>query len=470
MPSQTQRPTAALRRSAATTSALAALSALAFGACTPAPSTRADAPATSSVSSVSSASPASSPRAATSTPSPGAEEIPPEQWEAVRRQSVTALLRDRLAAVQRDDLQRWLAPLGGSSKAALRRSQAEVLDRMTAIGVDDVQLVALRETTAPVPAPAGTSVAWDVRVSLTYRIRGFDTAPRAFDLDLTLKADPASPRRPEVTASAPSGRPQPWDLTGLRVRRSPTALVLAVGDDARLEEISRRARTAASRVATVWGSARPAVWIAPVNDADAARLLGRTDGPAGLGGVAAATDGPLTPGERAGADRIILVPKAWTSLRPDGRDVVMTHELTHVTVRGSTTRGVPVWLSEGFAELVAYTPIDLPETAVVAPALALVRARGMPTALPADDDFAPGTPTLQAAYGLSLLALRTLADAHGTRAVVDLYRAAAGGLAVPIDRVDDREGIVDDALRSTVGTTRGRLVKDWQARLRGLLR
>lgn len=341
---------------------------------------------------------------------------------------------------------------------------------MTAIGVDDLRLGAVRETTAPVPAPAGTSVEWDVRVSLSYRIHGFDTASRAFDLDLTLKADPAVPERPQITASAPSGRPQPWDLEGLKVRRTPTALVLAVGDVSRVDEISRRARTAASRVATVWGSARPAVWIAPASDVDAGRLLGRSAGPSGLGGVAAATDGPLTPGEPAGADRIILVPKAWTSLRPDGRDVVMTHELTHVTVRGSTTRGVPVWLSEGFAELVAYTPIDLPEKAVVAPAVTLVRTTGMPSSLPTDADFAPGTPTLQAAYGLSLLAVRTLADAHGTRSVVDLYRAAAGGLAVPTGRLDDREGIVDDALRSTIGTTRGRLVMEWQERLRGLLR
>ena len=147
----------------------------------------------------------------------------------------------------------------------------------------------------------------------------------------------------------------------------------------------------------------------------------------------------------------------------------MTHELTHVTVRGSTTRAVPLWLSEGFAELVAYRPIDLPEKAVASPAVALVRASGLPASLPADEDFAPGTGTLQAAYGLALLALRTLADEHGTRAVVDLYRAAAGGLAVPSDRLDDREGIVDSALQTTMGTTRGRLVKDWQTRLRGLL-
>jgi hypothetical protein len=252
------------------------------------------------------------------------------------------------------------------------------------------------------------------------------------------------------------------------VRRSDTALVLAVGDDERVEEVVRRARTAASRVAAVWDGVRPAVWIAPATDADAARLLGRAADD--LAGVAAATDGPLTPGERAGADRIVLVPGAWSSLRPDGRDVVMTHELTHATVRASTTRAVPVWLSEGFAELVAYEPIDLPEATIVAPALERVRASGLPQALPADADFDPGTHALPAAYGLSLLALRTLADARGTQTVVRLYRAAAGGLDVPTSRIDDREAVVDAALRATTGMTRAAFVRDWQARIRDLLR
>lgn len=336
------------------------------------------------------------------------------------------------------------------------------------MAVSDVRVVATREAAAPVPTAPGTEVEWDVRASLTYRLRGFDSKARSFDLDLTFKADPAAATRLSITASRPSGRPQPWDLPGLVVRRSETALVLAVGTPARVDEVVRRARTATARVAAVWGAAQPAVWVAPATDADAARLLGRTGGE--LGGVAAATDGPLTPGERSGADRIVLVPGAWTSLRPEGRDVVMTHELTHVTVRAATTRPVPVWLSEGFAELVAYASIDLPEARIVAPALDRVRAVGLPEALPADADFDPGNRALPAAYGLSLLALRVLRDAHGTQAVVRLYRAAAGGTDVPTARLDDREAAVDEALRHEMGTTRAQLVSDWQARIRALLR
>jgi len=252
------------------------------------------------------------------------------------------------------------------------------------------------------------------------------------------------------------------------VRRTGASLVLVVGRPSQVDEVARRAQTAATRVAAVWGIARPAVWIAPATDADAARLLGRTGD--GLQGVAAATDGPLTPGRTAGADRIVLVPDAWTSLSSAGRDVVMTHELTHVTVRASTTRAVPVWLSEGFAELVAYEPVDLPEATIVAPALEQVRSTGLPRALPAEADFQPGTRSLDAAYGLSLLALRTLADAYGTQAVVRVYREAAGGLDLPTDRLDDPEAAVDEGLRAVVHTSRPALVARWQARIRQLLR
>lgn len=396
-----------------------------------------------------------------------AADVEPRAWALERTRAVTALLTARAAAANRGDEAGWLAPVSSASAGALRATQSAVFDRMKAMGAADLHLAAVSQVTEPVPAPRGTQVEWDVRASLTYRLRGFDTAPRTFDLDLTFKADPARPSDLVITASAPSGRPQPWDLAGLVVRRSASSLVLAVGPRARVDEVVARARTAGSRVASVWGESRPAVWISPAEDADAARLLGRT--PADLRGVAAATDGPLTPGEQAGADRIVLVPGAWNSLRPDGRDVVMTHELTHVTVRASTTRSVPVWLSEGFAELVAYQPVDLPEATVVAPALDRVRSLGLPGALPADADFEPGTQTLSVAYGFSLLVLRTLADRYGTQAVVHLYRAAAGGLDEPTDRLDDREAVVDDALRSTTGTTRSALVEQWQARIRDLL-
>jgi hypothetical protein len=209
------------------------------------------------------------------------------------------------------------------------------------------------------------------------------------------------------------------------------------------------------------------VWVAPATDGDAAQLLGRdhTD----LREVAAATDGPLTPGRPAGADRIVLVPGPWTSLRPDGRDVVMAHELTHATVRASTTQTVPLWLAEGFADFVAYRGIDLPERTIVGPALAQVRASGLPPALPADADFDPTANRLQAAYGLALLAVRAMADEHGTAALVRFHAAAAGGIPLPTSRVGDREAAVDLALQQVLHTDRGAVTRAWQSRIRALV-
>ncbi|MEW1953287.1 hypothetical protein [Terrabacter sp. NPDC080008] len=425
-----------------------------------------DAPApTATTSAVGTASAAAPP---TETASTSGGDIDPSQWAAARQSAVADLVRRRLAALEHSDRTGWLAALDGAADDSLRRTQAAVFDRMTRMGAGDFVVTDLEESTPPVPAPRTVPVEWDARASLTYRLRGFDTAPRAFDLDLTFKAGPGAPTRLVVSGWAPSGRPQPWDLDGLVVRRSPSAMVLAVGSPARVDEVAARAATAAARVAAVWGSARPAVWVAPATDADAARLLGRTS--ADLGEVAAATEGPLTPGQHAGADRIVLVPGAWTSLQPAGRDVVMTHELTHVTVRAATTQAVPLWLSEGFAELVAYAPIDLPEGKIVAPALRHARSAGLPRMFPADADFEPGTASLPSAYGLSLLALRTLADAHGTAAVVRLYQAAAGGLDVRTDRVGDGEAAVDDALQAVLHTDRAAVVRAWQARIARLLR
>jgi len=373
----------------------------------------------------------------------------------------------RLGAVDVGDRDAWLGPLGKRPDPALATRQRQVFERMTAMRVSGARVLAVRETSAPVPARPGAGVTWDVRAHLSYELRGFDTAPRNFDLDLTFTADPARPDAAVVTESSPSGRPQPWDLDGLVVRRMPQALVLAVGPPSRVDEIVRRARTAGTRVAAVWGDSQPAVWVAPSSDADAARLLGRTR--ADLEGVAAATDGPLTPGERAGADRIVLVPGPWTSLRPEGRDVVMTHELTHATVRASTTQAVPLWLAEGFADFVAYRAIDLPERTIAEPALAHVRRAGVPRTLPTDADFDPRADRLQAAYGLALLAVRTLASEHGTGAVVRFYAAAAGGIPLPTSQVGDRDAALDRALERTLHTDRSAVIRAWESRIRALL-
>jgi hypothetical protein len=434
----------------------ASVVALLIGSCAPGTTTPTRAP-TASVSS-----------AEGTTAQPLSGQVGPDAWRAERTAAADALVRGLARAAEAGDTTAWLAPLAGAPGSALAVRQAAVLRRMVAMRVTDVNVTDVRERTQPASTRVGRPVDWGVRAALTYRLDGFDSAPRTFELDLTLRADPARPDRVELVASEPGDRPQPWDLDGLTVRRTTDTLVLGVGPASRVDEVLRRAQDARRWVGAVWGRVPPAVWVAPRTDADAARLLGRS--PTGLEGVAAATDGPLEPGRNAGADRIVVVPGAWQSVRPAGRDVVMAHELTHVAVRSSTTREVPLWLAEGFAELVAWRSVDLPERSIVADALDAVRSDGIPSGLPTDEDFDPATGSLPVAYGFGLLAVRTLADRYGTDAVVRLYRDAAGGLDVPTDSLGDPEAVIDRALAEVLHTDREHVVRAWQARLRALTR
>jgi hypothetical protein len=433
-------------------------------------------------------------------------------------EEVTSLVKQRFAAVERGDRGAWLAALSPDVVEAERVAQGKVFDRMRAMGVTDLRVVSVgvlgvlgvlgpaAAAATPIIAPApGTaraatsatsatsatpatapSAAVRARLTATYRLDGFDTAPRTFVVDLIVDRtarrtpDHALDGTPDAAATIaptpivtptlrswdPAERLQPWDLDGLRVRRTADALLLVVGPDSRLDELTRRIRVADQQVAAVWGRSEPSVWVAPGTDDDAARLLGRS--PEAMAQVAAVTDGPLVPGERAGADRIVVAPSPWTRLSGVGRDVVLTHELTHASVRAATTRSVPDWLAEGFAELVAYRGVDLPERVAVAPALALVRREGLPTALPTDADFDPAGGRLEAAYGLSLLAVRELADRQGTAALVRVYREAAGGLAVPSGTLGDAEAVTDLALARN-GTDRAGLVREWRDRIASLL-
>lgn len=391
--------------------------------------------------------------------------VAPAQWRAARESAARDRLHAQATAVIAGDVE---AALSAVSAGAERSAQRRRLQQMQQVGLESLSLVGLTEVTPPAATASGQTVPWEVDASFDYRIRGFDTVPRRFVLKLTLSGSPSRPEEVVITASRPADRPQPWDLGDLEVRRSRHALVLVAGSSIDIDEALRRADRAASEVAAVWGTARPAVWMAPSSATDAERLLGRSAG--ALTGLAAATDGPLDPGAPAGADRIVLNPAAWAVLRAQGRDVVMTHELTHVTVRASTTRAVPLWLSEGFAEYVAYRSLDVPERTVVGAYAPTLRAQGVPRHLPGPAEFEPGAGSVPAAYAQAWEAVLALVESHGEEGVVRFYRAAAGGLAVTPTVLADPEAIVDAALRETLHTSREGVEAAWRERLGALTR
>jgi hypothetical protein len=177
-------------------------------------------------------------------------------------------------------------------------------------------------------------------------------------------------------------------------------------------------------------------------------------GPGTYGGIAAVTttvDGSSSPDAPV---HVFVNPDVTRRLRPDGAQVVMSHELVHLAT-GAATSSVDLWLLEGFADYVALRDVDLPLTTTAARAIAQVRQDGVPDGLPGPTDFDTRADGLEAAYELAWLACRVVAEKAGEQALVRLYQAASDGEPTA------------EALRD-VGLSQPELVRAWQRRLQDL--
>ncbi|GIH81515.1 hypothetical protein [Planobispora longispora] len=178
-----------------------------------------------------------------------------------------------------------------------------------------------------------------------------------------------------------------------------------------LDDLAVRAERARRRVAAIWGPVRPVI-LFPETDAEAEALAGA----GATGGLAA----------MATADRVIILPGGYARLSEIGRDVVITHELTHVATGATRGGRVPMWLSEGFADYVGYAASGLAVRTVAAELAAEVRAGVLPARLPGPADFAPGAVRLAQAYEEAWLACRYIAGRYGERTLVRLYGSDVG--------------------------------------------
>jgi hypothetical protein len=151
-----------------------------------------------------------------------------------------------------------------------------------------------------------------------------------------------------------------------------------------------------------------------------ATLIG-SDGE-GLAQIAAVTTGAVDGGVSRG-DRVVINPAAFGTLGSLGRRVVLSHEMTHVATRATTVRPVPIWLSEGFADYVAYDATPVPTAIVASDVLDDVRDGEGPRRLPEDPDFDAGEGDIAAAYEGAWLACRMVAERYGEQGLVELYEA-----------------------------------------------
>ncbi|WTI18195.1 hypothetical protein OIB37_10630 [Streptomyces sp. NBC_00820] len=319
---------------------------------------------------------------------------------------------------------------------------------------------------------------WDYRVTalhrsgsgatadteLRYRVAGYDRAPIGVRRVLTLGR--AADGTWYVTADkpAPEAGQQLWDQGAVTALRGTHSLVLGAGPGAgQLRAYARLADRAVPAVSDAWGTdwSRRVVVLVPRSLESMGGLLGSPA--ADYRGIAAVTTGEAGGSGQAPADRVVVNPEAYAGLGDLGKQVVLTHETTHVATRAHTTAATPLWLSEGYADWVGYlgtgrTPSE------AAPELArAVQDDRVPSALPADKDFRfTSDPThLAQAYESGWLACRMIAGRWGEDRLGAFYRAVGDH--------GKRSGAVEQALEKVLRTTPQAFTAQWRAYVRSEL-
>ncbi|ROP45706.1 hypothetical protein EDC03_0311 [Pseudokineococcus lusitanus] len=364
-------------------------------------------------------------------PSPTASAVPAAE---AREAALQELLDRRAAAVLAGDV----AGVVGTADPAAPDFRAR--QEATATGLARVPLERWSYEVRGEGAPLGAGRlaelgpdAWVADVLLSYRVAGVDPVDQQREQSLTvvrrdgawlLTADDDGPTRADL-----------WDLGVVDVVQTERTVVVGTAPRAVLEEQGALGDVAARRVDAVWGTSWPrrTVLVVPADEQQLARVLGR-DGTAGLDQLAALTVGAERGSGAAGAegavDRVLVNPSGLARLEERGRTVVLTHETTHVAVRAGAAADPPLWLSEGFADLVGYAPGEgeeaLPPEAVAADLLDAVRRDGPPASLPAPEAFDATRGDVAPAYGAAYLAARTVEQRYGRPALLELVRATTG--------------------------------------------
>jgi hypothetical protein len=384
-----------------------------------------------------------------------------------REDALDALLAARAAAVRNHDRAAFAATLDNPSSGFGLRQLAQY-DALAALPLGTFAY----GTPEPAPELGADRVAqlgpqaWVSRVTGRYSLAGYDTSTREFESYFTVVRRGSTWRLADDTDGGT--QVQPWDLPRFTVVRSTTTLVMGTGPASRLRPYLALGNLAVPRVAAVWTARWNSrlVLVVPGTAAQMAEQVGQDKG--SVGQVAAVTDGPFDAKGRAGADRIVVNPGAFATLERRGQQVVVTHEATHVAIRATTDRPVPLWLSEGMADYVGYRDVGATRRQVAAALLSKVRAGTGPKALPTAGDFDPSRTTIAPSYNAAWLAVNRIVDRYGSKPLVRYYLAVATTPARTSAPVQDPDQAAAAAFQSVLGTTQAAFTKEWLGYLRSL--
>ncbi|MFE2378826.1 hypothetical protein [Streptomyces sp. NPDC059398] len=308
-----------------------------------------------------------------------------------------------------------------------------------------------------------TGVHATAQVELRYRITGYDSAPVADRRTLGLVRRDGRWYLDEDRPAPGTGQ-QLWQQGRVRTARGRHSLVLGVGGDAgALRRVAAVADQAVPAVDRAWHrkwAGRVVVLVPSSLDAMGA-LLGSPA--ATYRGIAAVTTGEAGGAGAAPADRVIVNPEAYAQLGGLGRQVVITHETTHVATRTATSAATPLWLSEGFADWVAYRGTGSSPQEAAPELQRAVRSGSLPATLPTDADFgfSDSADRLARAYEGGWLACRLIAEHWGEQKLTDFYRAVGAH--------GQRDGAVEQAMNEVLGTDPDAFTARWREYLRAQL-
>lgn len=346
------------------------------------------------------------------------------------------------------------------SAAVLGHDEQAYAETGTRSSYADLRAVPLADWSYRLTAlhPDGAGVTADAQLS--YRIQGYDKAPVTTDRALTLSRTADGKWYVTYDKPAEKSGQQLWDQGKVTAVKTTHTLVLGVGQSrTTLRGYARLADTAVPAVSKAWGTdwTQRVVLLVPGSLNGMAGLLGAPA--SNYKGIAAVTTGEAGGSGQAPADRVILNPEAYAVLGAVGRQVVLTHETTHVATRAHTTAATPLWLSEGYADWIGYLDTGRTPTEAAPELARAVEAGDAPEDLPADKDFGfTDDPTkLAQAYEGGWLACRMIAAHWGEEKLGAFYRAVGAH--------KERAGAVEDALRTELGTT----LPDFTARWRDYL-
>ncbi|MEV6546704.1 hypothetical protein [Streptomyces sp. NPDC051665] len=299
---------------------------------------------------------------------------------------------------------------------------------------------------------------------LSYKVKGYDTSPVTVGRTLGLRLTADDQWYVDSDKPAKTSGQQLWDQGKVSVVKGAHSLVMGVGQDvATLREYRSLADRAVPAVSDAWGTdwTRHVVVLVPGSLDGMAGLLGAPA--ASYRGIAAVTTGEAGGSGSAPADRIIVNPDAYALLGSMGKQVVLTHETTHVATRAHTTPATPLWLSEGYADWIGYRGTGRTPTQAAPELYRAVAAGDLPTALPTDKDFGfdSDSTKLAQAYEGGWMACRMIEDRWGVDQLGKFYRAVGAH--------KKRAGAVEDALKSVLGVTSGDFTAEWRDYLKAQL-